>query len=159
NLDNIIAVAATDRNDKLASFSNYGATSVDIAAPGVDILSTTPHSLTSPNGTYSYYSGTSMATPHVTGVVALVLSQHPDWTYSQIVSQILNTADPVAGLSGKVATGGRLDAYNAVNTGTKDTTGPHIVSAAPNATGANPVSSVRVTFSEAIDPSTFTTGD
>jgi subtilisin-like proprotein convertase family protein len=153
NLDNIIAVAATNRNDLLAGFSNYGATSVDLAAPGVSILSTTP------NNTYSSFSGTSMATPHVSGVAALLLAQTPTLTYSQIISRILNTVDPVASLAGKVATGGRLNAYNALNTGSPDVTGPRIVSATPNATGPNPVSSVRVTFNEAINPLSFLPAD
>jgi subtilisin family serine protease len=102
----IIAVAATDRNDNLASFSNYGAASVDLAAPGVSIYSTIPG-----NG-YAIYSGTSMATPHVAGVAALAWSVAPNASVADIRNAILQGADRIAGLSGKVATGGRLDAYN-----------------------------------------------
>ncbi len=158
NFDNIIAVAATDRNDNLASFSNYGATSVDLAAPGVSIASTTP------NGTYSYLSGTSMATPHVSGAVALVMANDPNLSYSEVISRILTNVDTVVGLTGRVATGGRLNAFNAVDDGAPppppgDTTGPRIVSATPNGSGTSPVSSVRVTFSEAINAGTFDAGD
>ena len=71
NLPNILSVAAVDNQGKLASFSNYGATSVDIAAPGVGILSTRP------NNTYGSDNGTSMATPHATGAAALVASMEP----------------------------------------------------------------------------------
>lgn len=153
--DNIVSVAATDRNDALASFSNYGATTVDIAAPGVSILSTTP------NNTYSTYNGTSMATPHVTGVVALVWDRNPTWTYRQVINQVLSTADPVTGLSGKVATGGRLNAAKAIGAAniTPDTTGPFIVTASPSLTVSAPVSSVTFTFSEPIAAGTFTAAD
>jgi subtilisin family serine protease len=109
NLDNVLAVAATDKNDRLAPFSNYGTTTVDLAAPGVDILSTSPHN------TYTVHSGTSMAAPHVAGVVALVWSLHPSWTYSQVIHQLLSTADPLPGLRGKTITGGRLNAAAAVS--------------------------------------------
>jgi subtilisin family serine protease len=108
DLANIVAVAATDANDALAGFSNYGATSVDLAAPGVGILSTTR------NNTYSTFDGTSMATPHVTGVLALVRDQHPTWTYSQVINKVLGAVDPVPGLQGKTVTGGRLNAARAV---------------------------------------------
>ena len=101
---NIIAVAASDHNDSLASFSDYGATTVDLAAPGANILSTTP------NGTYSYYNGTSMATPHVTGTAALAWSLVPNATVQEVRDALLGSVDPVASLSGKVATGGRLNA-------------------------------------------------
>ena len=158
-LDNIIAVAATDHNDQLASFSNYGPGSVSLAAPGVDILSTTPHTKAAPDGTYTVLSGTSMATPFVTGVLALVESQHPGWAYTEVIDQVLNNVDPVAALADKTISGGRLDAAAAVGAGQGSTDGPHVVSAIPNATGARPVSSVRLTFSAAIDPSTFTPAD
>ena len=108
NLDNIISVAATDHTDNLATFSNYGAMSVDLAAPGVNILSTLP------GGGYGLNSGTSMATPHVAGVVALVRDLHPEWTYDQVIQQVLGTVDPLAQLAGLVATGGRLNAAAAV---------------------------------------------
>lgn len=106
-LENIIAVAATDHDDQLASFSNWGATSVDLAAPGEDILSTTP------GDNYELMSGTSMATPHVAGVAALIYSLHPDWTYDQVKDVILNSVDPL-GL--EVVSGGRLNAHRALLT-------------------------------------------
>ncbi|MFH0894911.1 MAG: S8 family serine peptidase [Bacteroidota bacterium] len=105
---NIISVAATDHNDALAYFSNYGPTTVDLGAPGVSIVSSTP------GNTYASYSGTSMATPHVSGAAALVWSQKPELTYSQVKDKILSTADPKPALSGKTVTGGRLNIYNAI---------------------------------------------
>ena len=105
----VISVAATDASNRLASFSNYGATTVDVAAPGVGIYSTTP------NNSYASYSGTSMAAPHVAGLVALMAAANPQATASQIRSAILSTAVPVASLAGKVATGGLINAAAAVN--------------------------------------------
>ena len=105
NVANVVSVAATDRNDALATFSNYGANSVDLAAPGVSILSTVP------GAGYAHFSGTSMAAPHVAGVAALAWSAMPDATYSEIRNALLAGADDLASLSGKVATGGRLNAY------------------------------------------------
>ncbi len=102
----LLAVAATDSRDNLASFSNYGAASVDLAAPGVSILSTYP------NNRYVNLSGTSMATPHVAGVAALAWSVSPNASVAEIKNALLGGVDRVAGLSGKVATGGRLNAYN-----------------------------------------------
>ncbi len=109
NSPNIISVAATDDRDALASFSNFGATSVDLAAPGVNILSTLPGSR------YGSYSGTSMATPHVTGVAALIKSKWPTLDATQIKSKILQTADKKATLQGKTVTGGRLNATGALS--------------------------------------------
>ncbi len=105
NQANIISVAATDRNDELASFSNYGRNTVDLAAPGVSILSTVP------NGGYANFSGTSMAAPHVAGVAALAWSAVPNADYAQIRDAIYAGVDQIAGLSGLVATDGRLNAY------------------------------------------------
>src|SRR5207253_10006981 len=148
---NIIAVAATNNKDQLASFSNYGTNSVDIAAPGVDVASTYP------NNGYVYLSGTSMATPHVTGVVALVLSQSPALSYSDVIGRVLNGADVLPGLSSSVAGGRGLHAFNAVNVGATDKTGPRVTAAVPNGTAS--ASRVRLTFSEAIDVANFTTAD
>jgi len=103
-----VSVAATDASSRLASFSNYGATTVDVAAPGVGIYSTAP------NGRYASYSGTSMATPHVTGVVALLKAANPRATVSEIRSAILATAVPVPALAGRVATGGLINASAAL---------------------------------------------
>ncbi len=105
---NIISVAATDSKDNLAGFSNYGTTSVDLAAPGVNIRSTYK------NGQYQYLSGTSMATPFVSGVAGLLKAANPSMTKNQIRDRILNTVDRLSSLSGKVATGGRLNAAAAV---------------------------------------------
>jgi hypothetical protein len=103
---NVISVAASDQNDKLASFSCYGATTVDIAAPGVSIYSTLP------GNRYGAYSGTSMATPQVAGVAALAWSVAPNASMADVRNAILQGADRIATLSGKVVTGGRLNAYN-----------------------------------------------
>lgn len=109
-LPNVISVAATDINGSLASFSNYGATTVDLAAPGVNIRSTVP-------GGYATYSGTSTSTPYVSGVVSLLVGLHPELTAAQLVQRVLNAARPLPGLQGKVITGGVVDAGNTVNDG------------------------------------------
>ncbi len=100
--DAVIAVAAITSSGAKASFSNFGAKTVDIAAPGQGIWSTVA------NG-YSSYSGTSMATPHVTGAAALYASLHPNSTARQIRDAILRNAIPTASMARKSVTGGRLD--------------------------------------------------
>jgi subtilisin family serine protease len=129
DLPNVVCVAATGGDDQLASFSNYGARSVDIAAPGVDILSTYPTALSTgfQQGPYEWLSGTSMATPEVTGAAALVLGQDPTLTPWQLREKLMNSVRKVPGLEGKVASGGRLDVAAAL--------------AVPAPTGAPPVSS------------------
>jgi subtilisin family serine protease len=105
---NVISVAATDSTDGLAWFSNYGASSVHLAAPGVDILSTTPG-----NG-YEFLSGTSMATPHVSGAAALVLSRC-DLDTAALKETLLGTVDPIASAAGITVTGGRLNVNSALH--------------------------------------------
>ena len=107
-LSNVLSVAATDSNDNLASFSQYGS-NVDLAAPGVSVLSTTP------NNGYSSFSGTSMATPHVAGGVALVYSVLGNAPFQDVIDIILNTVRPVPGLAGLVVTGGVLDVKAALD--------------------------------------------
>ena len=119
---NIIAVAATDRKDSLAGFSNYGANSVDLAAPGVSILSTIP------NNKYALYYGTSMAAPHVSGVAALLKSNSPGLDDNKIKDRILSTVDPRAGLQGTTFSGGRLSAARALGVNTAPTIAPKNVS-------------------------------
>src|SRR6267378_75221 len=107
NAPNVVAVAATDNTDALPGFSNFGSTSVHLGAPGVDILSTTR------NNTYSYFSGTSMATPHVSGAALLVLSKCALDTAS-LKTLLLNNVDPIPSLSGMTVTGGRLNVNKAI---------------------------------------------
>ena len=104
----LISVGAIDDGDALGSFSNRGRATVDLTAPGVDVLATVP------GDGYAYASGTSMAAPHVAGVAALVIQQHPDWSAAKVRSRIIATARPVAGLAGTVASGGTLDAAAAL---------------------------------------------
>lgn len=107
---NIISVAAITSTGGLASFSNYGATQVDIGAPGYGIYSTVPvRSGKNVVAGYASYSGTSMATPHVTGAAALYASTHAGATAAQIKAALLNNATPTSSLSGKCTTGGRLN--------------------------------------------------
>jgi subtilisin-like proprotein convertase family protein len=158
--DNVVSVAATDRYDQLAYFSNYGRTTVDIAAPGASIYSTLP------NGRYGTYSGTSMATPHVAGALALVWDAHPDWTYRQVSEAVRNTADRIPSLTGKVVTG-RLNVSQAITYGQTTTTPPPTSTdtTAPTVTGVtfcgtgSGVSRARVTFSEAMNAATFLAPD
>jgi subtilisin family serine protease len=108
NAPNVVAVAATDNKDQLASFSNYGAATVELGAPGVYIASTVR------NNGYAYYSGTSMATPHVSGAAALILSACSLST-DLLRTTILSTVDAVPALAGKTITGGRLNVFGALN--------------------------------------------
>ncbi|MDD5064748.1 MAG: S8 family serine peptidase [Phycisphaerae bacterium] len=108
DLDNIIAVLATNHNDGIWSGSHYGATSVDLGAPGSDILSCVP------GGDYESWDGTSMATPYVAGACALIWSRNQSLNYLQVRDIILNTVDPIQALNGKCVTGGRLNLYKAI---------------------------------------------
>ena len=108
NVANVISVAATDHNDNLAYFSNYGPLTVDLGAPGVSTYSTIP------NNGYGYKSGTSMATPHVAGATALLMAEFPELTDIEIKNRLLNAVDQLSSLNGKVASGGRLNIYQAI---------------------------------------------
>ncbi len=108
-IDNVLSVAATDNQDKIASFSNYGRRTVHVAAPGVKILSTLK------NGGYGAMSGTSMATPHVAGIAALMRSANPSLTYAQIKDLLIRSSDKVRALSRKSVSGGRVNVYNALH--------------------------------------------
>ncbi|MBI1902432.1 MAG: S8 family serine peptidase [Planctomycetia bacterium] len=109
-LDNVVAVAATDKFDDLAFFSNFGATTVDLGAPGVEVLSTIP------GNDYTFLDGTSMASPHVAGALAVVWQQNPSLSYIQVINRVLSTVDPLPSLNGITVTGGRLNLFNAVAT-------------------------------------------
>ncbi len=109
NHDGVITVAATDRQGNLAEFSRYGATTVDLAAPGDAILSTEP------GGTYGMRNGTSMSAPFVTGAVALVKSLYPGASPAEVKSAILDGVDPLPTLAGKTVSGGSLSISGAVD--------------------------------------------
>jgi thermitase len=108
DVPNVVSVAALDRHDQLASFSNYGLKSVAIAAPGVDILSTWL------GDAYEEKSGTSMATPVVSGVAALILAEHPKMSVDDLKKKLLASTDPIVALKGKTVTGGRINAAKAL---------------------------------------------
>ena len=110
NVPNVLSVAAIDRSGELAGFSNYGAATVHIGAPGVSIFSSTADSSTS----YANYNGTSMAAPHVAGIAALILSEYPDADVLELKNRILSTARPVPALNGLVTTAGIADTFAAL---------------------------------------------
>jgi subtilisin family serine protease/subtilisin-like proprotein convertase family protein len=152
-LDNIVSVGSTDNHDNLTPFSNYGPHSVALAAPGIGIYSTSSY------GGYASLSGTSASTPQVTGVLALVWGQHPNWTYTQVINQVLDTADKLPGLAGKLISGGRLDAAAAVGSVATPPASLHVVSATDSGSPFNKLSAVRLTFNAAVNPATFTAAD
>ena len=108
-------VAAVDRYDKLAVFSNYGLTNVHLAAPGVDIFSTYNGSDTD----YQFLQGTSMASPHVAGVAALVVARYPAIPLFELVERLMLSAVQIPALTNKCRTEGRVNAHNAL-TGNTD---------------------------------------
>ena len=108
NLPNVVSVAALTRKDELASFSNWGVKSVHVAAPGAEILSTWL------NNQYEEHSGTSMATPEVSGVAALILAVNADLSVKDLRERLLTSVDKLPTLEGKIASGGRINAAKAV---------------------------------------------
>ena len=105
---NIIAVAATNQVDALTGFSHFGASSVDLGAPGLGILSTTP------GNTYSSFDGTSMAAPQVSGAAALIWAQNPNLTVQQVKNILLTNGNVVSGLADKTLSGRRLNIGNSM---------------------------------------------
>jgi subtilisin family serine protease len=145
---NVISVAAIGSNGALASWSNYGINSVQLAAPGLAV-----YSLTS-SGSDGTLSGTSMAAPLVTGTIALVWSAHRTWSMSQVIDAVVDHTTPDSNLAGKVKTGGVVNATAAV----ANTDGPHVVASTTvgsvSTTGG--LNGVQVNFNEEVNPSTFT---
>ncbi|MEN3332566.1 MAG: thermitase [Blastocatellia bacterium] len=127
SLSNVISVAAIGSLDNLAGFSNYGHAATTVAAPGESIWSTMPHTSFQPNGSYGQLSGTSMASPHVAGVVALLLSYKPELTPKQVKERIIATAEPTDALVSKVNASGRVNAFNALTNNVVAAERPRIV--------------------------------
>jgi hypothetical protein len=146
----IVAVAATDRNDGLASFSCYGKTSVDLGAPGVSILSTIPENK------YDSFNGTSMATPHVSGVAALAVAVDPNISVSDLKSALLGGVEAIPSLTNKTVTGGRLNAKN-----TLELVRPSLklISADPTGRVTGPVSTITLTFSQPVETAAVVTSN
>ncbi len=138
NVPNVIAVAASDSSDNLASFSSYGKTSVHLAAPGVGILSTT-------GGAYASWSGTSMATPPVSGALALLFAQTPGMGHLDAKARMLASVDRVPALANYVVNGGRLNVYNMV----RETTGNQPPIAIASASPTSGTAPLAVSFSGA----------
>ena len=117
DLDNIIAVAATDRTDAKTAFSNYGANTVHLGAPGAAVFSCWNGS----DSDYRYLDGTSMATAHVVGVCALVWAHYSSDSYAQVRSRVLSGVEPLPSLAGKCVSGGRLNLYQALGSSSPPT--------------------------------------
>jgi len=138
DFDNVLSVAYTTRNDTLGTNSNYGATSVDLAAPGEQIYSTWE-----PTDSFYFSStGSSFAAAYVSGALALMLTKYPTETHQQIIARVLNATDPLPSLAGKCLTGGRLNLRKALSPPISLTSIPPVsggpfqvrVSAGPNRT-------------------------
>ncbi|RMD94861.1 MAG: hypothetical protein D6813_01445 [Calditrichaeota bacterium] len=148
-VDNVISVASTTRNDNLSGFSNWGKKTVHLAAPGSEILSTLARDR------YGLLSGTSMATPHVSGAAALIWSRFPNLTMRQVKIRLLGSVDRLSKLADRLITGGRLNVNNALSTNpiianttdldnTLDETGPYVVET--DAVDDGSIASVNLTY-------------
>ena len=136
DLDNIVAVAATNHDDQRASFSQWGANSVDVAAPGRNIWSTVPTS----KGSYGNKSGTSMATPHVSGGAGLIMSAYPDASNAEVKARLIYGSDKVDALNDVSVSDGRVNFANSLE---KDDVAP----GAPNDFGAGQITNRGATLS------------
>lgn len=146
NYNNVVSVAASTHIDGKASFSGYGTSTVDIAAPGESIRSTIP------GNKYAYFDGTSMATPMVSGAFALLRAEFPGDSNSQLVGRMMQNADPALT---QYTTHGRLNLAAALAGGSNDASGPKI----DYSMWSGSVNSVSVTFNEQISAASFTTAD
>jgi subtilisin family serine protease/subtilisin-like proprotein convertase family protein len=151
NYDNVVTVAASDSTDHPASFTNYGPHTVDLYAPGVGIWSTVPSG-------YASYSGTSMATPFVTGALALLKAEHPDWNYHQLITRLETTVDRLPQYN-NVKWGGRLDLAAALADPVVNQTHPAIIGTIASKPSLGQFYRVRVMFNESINPATFSASD
>ena len=109
SVPNVVSIAATSSSDNLASFSNYGASSVHVASPGISIMSTLP------NNSFGYSSGTSMAAPFAAGLAALMIREAGQINGYQVKGVLFDYSQGINGLNGFVASKSRIDAYQAVN--------------------------------------------
>ena len=181
--DNLVVVAATNQSDQLSSYSNYGAQSVTIAAPGDSILSTAR------GGGYTFKSGTSLATPFISAAIALLRDEHPDWDHVRVIDKLKQSVVPLASLAGKVSSGGRLDLAMFLDAPavvppvippvvvsppvsppavvsppvspppTATNIGPRVLGAVFSGGAANSFDRVRVTFNQTVSAPSFTRGD
>ncbi|MEL6824153.1 MAG: S8 family serine peptidase, partial [Calditrichota bacterium] len=146
--ESVLAVAASDHRDQLSSFSSYGLTTVDLAAPGTNILSTTP------SNNYQSFSGTSMATPYVSGVAALCMAQFPGISMTELKYRLMGSSDAKNAFTNITVTGGRLNALKALGTNpmivveprgnTTEVNSPYTVNAF--ATDDGPISTVTLEY-------------
>ena len=146
-VDNVVSVAATDHNDQLAGFSQYGAQSVDLGAPGVDILSSVP------GGAYSSFSGTSMATPQVSGAAALLKAHAPGLSNLKIKQILFDSTDPLPNLESRTVTGGRLNAFEALKL-----SGPQWIALPPELLSGTVASGETLELFLTIDPTDLVSG-
>lgn len=142
----IISVAATNNQDQLANFSNFGLTTVDLGAPGVDTYTTAT------GGGYQFIDGTSFASPYTAGVIALMAAVNRFATQQTLRDNLLANLDPIAGLAGRTVTGGRLNAFKAVSSVRVD--GLFVTNISPGTQAAG-VERIQVEFSTDVDPAFF----
>jgi alpha-tubulin suppressor-like RCC1 family protein/subtilisin family serine protease len=150
DLPNIISVAASDETDARAYFSNYGQWGVDIAAPGTNILSTHP------GDTYTTLSGTSMATPYVSGLAALLKSQDASRTTPVLKNLILAGGDQLASFADLTATGRRINAYRSLSCTDSPLFAPMHLPTAPQAGLPQTLSALSINCGAAVGPVSVT---